>query len=406
MSSIFQKEFCDLIMDYKKIIMDNKMFFEDNKIQRYFSPGRVNLIGEHIDYNGGNVLPTAIDMGTYGFVSKRSDKEFHFRTHNELKTDTKIINVSNLEFSEKRSWANYCSGMLNGFIEAGYNINTGLNILVYGNLPTGSGLSSSASLEVLIGIILKEEFNFDISMLEIVKMGQNIENYYIGVNCGIMDQFAVGMSKKNMAIYLNTESLEYELVPMILGDYSLVITNTKKKRKLSESKYNERRTECDKGINILKDNGIMFDSICDLKTSEFNDVEHFLNDQDIRNRLKHAVYENKRTKDAVKALKNKDFIKFGQLMNESHDSLRDLYEVSCYELDTLVNSFRKHGAIGSRMTGAGFGGCTITLVKTSDLDSILSKVKSDYLSLIGYNAGFYPVKSSDGAKKLKDEVKL
>lgn len=389
-------------MNLKTIIKENIDFLNEQPVT-YFSPGRVNLIGEHVDYLGGNVFPTAINLGTYAFVTKRNDLEFHFLSHNFKEYGSKIVTLDQLEYQEERNWANYPSGMLQSFIKKGMNVTHGLNILVFGTLPNGAGLSSSASLEVLMGTLLREQFDFDISMLDIVKTAQIVENKYVGVNCGIMDQFAVGMSKKDTAIYLDTNTLDYQLVPLVLGDYTLVIANTNKKRSLSESKYNERREECDLGLEQVNEAGFSVDNLCDLTPIEYEVLQNKLVGGAVKNRVEHAVFENDRTKKAVIALNDGDLLRFGELMNLSHDSLRDLFEVSCYELDTLVDLFRKNGAMGSRMTGAGFGGCTISLVKTDIVDQVIKEVAKEYKEQIGYKASFYRCETNDGARRLSEE---
>lgn len=386
-------------MSLKEIIKNNQELLQGSP-NTYFSPGRVNLIGEHVDYLGGNVFPTGIDLGTYAFVTKRQDKEIHFLSENFKEKGVIIADLDNLVYKESDNWTNYCKGMFKAFQQKGVTFEHGYNILVYGTLPNGAGLSSSASLEVLIGTMIKYELNLDVDMVEIVKTAQDVENNFVGVNCGIMDQFAVGMSKENTAIYLNTNTLEYELVPLDLKDYTLVIANSNKKRALADSKYNERRSETDKGLDILQKNGVEVKELCDLSARDLEEVKHFISDPIISKRVHHAVHENQRTKDAVVALTKGDLLTFGTLMNQSHDSLRDDYEVSCKELDTLVDSFRTYGAIGARMTGAGFGGCAIALVKTDSLTDVLANVKSNYQRIIGYNADFYPVKTHDGANKL------
>lgn len=388
--------------DLKTIINENLDFLKSEP-EVFFSPGRVNLIGEHIDYLGGNVFPTAINLGTYAFVTKRDDFEFHFLSHNFKEYGTKIVTLDHLEYQEERNWANYPSGMIAAFLEKGIELDSGLNVLIYGTLPNGAGLSSSASLEVLMGTVLRDTYSFDIEMLDIVKIAQEVENNYVGVNCGIMDQFAVGMSKENTAIYLDTNTLDYELVPLVLGDYTLVISNTNKKRALADSKYNERRSECDEGLELVKELGFSVDNLCDLQVSDFEVIQNKLQSGVVKNRIEHAVLENDRTKRAVVALNNGDLEYFGRLMNLSHDSLRDLYEVSCHELDVLVELFRKEGAIGSRMTGAGFGGCTITLLPTSKVDNAIKNVSKEYEQRIGFKASFYACKTHDGARKLKEE---
>ena len=390
-------------MEIQNIIKKNSAFLTKEP-NIYFSPGRVNLIGEHIDYLGGNVFPTAINLGTYAFVTKRDDMEIHFLSYNFPEQGEKIVHLHDLKYRVKRNWANYPTGVLQDMIGKGLQVTSGLNILIYGTLPNSAGLSSSASLEVLMATVLKEEFNFEISMLDIVKLSQNVENNYIGVNCGIMDQFAVGMSRINKAIYLNTNTLEYELVPLELGEYTLVIANTNKKRALAESSYNERRSQSDLGLEILQLHGVKAKELCDITVEEFETVKHHLEDPIIKNRVEHGVYENHRVSEAVDSLTKGDIKRFGELMDQSHNSCRDLYEVSCRELDVLVDAFRKNKAIGARMTGAGFGGCAIALVPTKDLEESLKNVKDIYVKEVGYNADFYPVKTHDGTSKIKVEV--
>ncbi len=462
-------------MNYLKIAKKHEAFLGTD-FEVYFTPGRVNLIGEHIDYQGGKVFPIAIDLGTYAFVSKRDDFEFHFLSDNFLtfgemqigfKNFSKTINGSNkrdefdsnnkilknrnilqnrnilkdreklvnsykndnfvskmqsiifnrennlgtmynldLNFKSEDQWVNFPKGMIDYFLKSGNSFPHGLNILIYGNLPKASGLSSSASLEVLIGLVLKHEFSIKTDLFEIALIAKYVENRYIGVNCGIMDQFAVAMGKENNAIYLDTSSLEYVYIPLNMGEYSFLITNTNKSRSLVDSIYNERVNECNNALSIINKNIKKIDFICDLSVDEFESNRHIFSDEISLKRVGHIVGENRRTLAAVDALKSGNMQYFGQLMNESHDSLQYLYEVSCLELDTLVDSFRKHGAIGSRMTGAGFGGCTISLVKTDQLDTIISKVKEDYFKIIGYHASFYAVKASDGAKKIESEELL
>ncbi len=366
----------------------------------YFSPGRVNLIGEHIDYLGGRVLPTAITLGTYALVTKRIDNEFHFISDNFKSFDEIVVKSNDLEYSKLRKWANFPVGMIESFVKIGMKIPYGLNVLIYGTLPNGAGLSSSASLEVLMGVVLRDMYRFDISMIDIVKIAQSVENNYIGVNCGIMDQFAVGMSEKNKVIFLNTESLEYELVPLTLNDYVIVIGNTNKKRALSESKYNERRKECEVGLEIVKKSYQEINQLCELTLNDFALIENSF-DSVIKKRVKHAVTENYRTKKSVIALKNQNIEEFSKLINKSHESLKNDYEVSCKELDVLVESFRKHGALGARMTGAGFGGCIVSIVHKNLVEKLTESVQKEYLNKIGYEAEFYVCETSDGARKIK-----
>jgi galactokinase len=369
----------------------------------YFSPGRVNLIGEHIDYLGGRVFPSAISLGTYALVTKRADKEFHFISHNFLRFGSRVVTLEHLEYDSDRNWVNYLSGMIKFFIDRGVTIDHGLNIVVYGTLPNGAGLSSSASIEVLMGVILKDVFSVEISMIDMVRMAQDVENRYIGLQCGIMDQFAVGMSQQNTAIYLDTNTLDYELVPLDLKNHVILIGNTNKKRSLSSSKYNERRSECDKGLEILKADVPNLKALCELSSTQFEEYQHHIMDQTIYKRVHHAVTENERTKEAVVALKRNDITRFGELMNQSHESLKKNFEVSCYELDVMVESLQEHGAIGARMTGAGFGGCTVAIVPKNDVDTIIDKVRKDYNQQTKYKADFYICETHDGARPLTKE---
>jgi len=390
-------------MNLQTIINNNKEFL-NGVPDVYFSPGRVNLIGEYIDFLGGSVFPASISLGTYAFVTKREDKELHFLSEN-FKFHGKIVtSLEGIKYEKKDNWTNYCKGMFKIFQDKGVEFEHGYNILIYGTLPNGAGLSSSASLEVLIGEVINDQLNLHEKMFNIVQWAQNVENNFVGVNCGIMDQFAVGMGKENHAIHLNTNTLEYKLVPLDTGKYTLVIANTNKKRALADSKYNERRSQSDLGLEILQNNGVKAKELCDITVDEFEAVKYHLTDPIIKNRVEHGVYENHRVSEAVNSLTNGNILRFGELMNQSHDSCRDLYEVSCRELDVLVDAFKKNKAIGARMTGAGFGGCAIALVPTEDLEESLKNVKDIYVKEVGYNADFYPVKTHDGTSKIKVEV--
>ncbi len=366
-----------------------------NTYNTYFSPGRINLIGEHIDYLGGNVFPTAISLGTYAVVSKREDNELYFTSHNFQEQGTIIVSLNDLSYKKEDNWANYAKGMFKKYIDKGHTITHGLNILINGTLPNSSGLSSSASLEVLVGTIIREEYKIKISNIEIVLDSKDVENNYVGVNCGIMDQFAIGMSEKNKAIYLNTETLEYRQIPLELKEYALLIANTNKKRALADSYYNQRVNECKEAKEIINNNGFNIQELCELKYKDLDQTETFLSGV-LLQRVRHAITENHRTKKAVQNLIDGDLLSFGALLYESHRSLKNDYEVSCVELDTLVNSFRRNGAIGSRMTGAGFGGCAIALVPKKDIKKIIEKVEKDYKKIIGYETNIYKVEPSGG----------
>ena len=367
---------------------------------KFFSPGRVNLIGEHTDYNGGHVFPCAIHRGTYALVKKRDDKKFRMYSENFENLGIIEFLLDNLVNEKKHKWVNYPKGVVKMFIEAGYKIDSGFDVLFYGNIPNGSGLSSSASIEIVTSIILKDLYNLDIDMVEMVKLSQKAENQFIGVNSGIMDQFAVGMGKKDNAILLDCNTLKYSYAPVILKDEVLVIGNTNKKRGLADSKYNERRAECEEALKDLQKE-LDIQSLGELSIEEFNKSEKLIKNEINRKRAKHAVYENQRTIKAQKELMEGNLKEFGRLMNESHVSLRDDYEVTGIELDTMVEiAWNQEGVIGSRMTGAGFGGCTISIVKKNAVDKFIANVGKEYKERVGLNADFYVVNISDGAKKL------
>ena len=367
---------------------------------KFFSPGRVNLIGEHTDYNGGHVFPCAIHKGTYALVKKRDDKKFRMYSENFENLGIIEFLLDNLVNEKKHKWVNYPKGVVKMFIEAGYKIDSGFDVLFYGNIPNGSGLSSSASIEIVTSIILKDLYNLDIDMVEMVKLSQKAENQFIGVNSGIMDQFAVGMGKKDNAILLDCNTLKYSYAPVILKDEVLVIGNTNKKRGLADSKYNERRAECEEALKDLQKE-LDIQSLGELSIEEFNKSEKLIKNEINRKRAKHAVYENQRTIKAQKELMEGNLKEFGRLMNESHVSLRDDYEVTGIELDTMVEiAWNQEGVIGSRMTGAGFGGCTISIVKKDAVDKFIENVGKEYKEKVGLDADFYVVNISDGAKKL------
>ena len=367
---------------------------------KFFSPGRVNLIGEHTDYNGGHVFPCAIHKGTYALVKKRDDKKFRMYSENFENLGIIEFLLDNLVNEKEHKWVNYPKGVVKMFIEAGYKIDSGFDVLFYGNIPNGSGLSSSASIEIVTSIILKDLYNLDIDMVEMVKLSQKAENQFIGVNSGIMDQFAVGMGKKDNAILLDCNTLKYSYAPVILKDEVLVIGNTNKKRGLADSKYNERRAECEEALKDLQKE-LDIQSLGELSVEEFNKSEKLIKNEINRKRAKHAIYENQRTIKAQKELMEGNLEEFGRLMNESHVSLRDDYEVTGIELDTMVEiAWNQEGVIGSRMTGAGFGGCTISIVKKNAVDKFIANVGKEYKERVGLNADFYVVNISDGAKKL------
>lgn len=370
---------------------------EESGVDKFFAPGRVNLIGEHIDYNGGYVFPCALDFGTYAAARKRDDGKVRFATLNfDLRVE---IDVDDIRYKEEDDWTNYPKGVIREFIDKGHDVG-GFDILYYGNIPNGSGLSSSASLEVLTAVVVNELFDCKEDMVEMVKMSQRAENQFVGVNCGIMDQFASGMGKLNHAILLDCETLDYKYAPLKLDGYKIVIGNTKKRRGLADSKYNERRSECQYALECIQKE-LDIKNLCEMDVETFDKYKHLIEKDIPRDRAKHAVEENVRVKEAVEALNDGDIITFGKLMNASHESLRDLYEVTGVELDTMVEEARKiEGTIGSRMTGAGFGGCTVSIVKEDSVDEFIRVVGKNYEDRIGLVPEFYVANVGDGAGRI------
>lgn len=386
----------------KRLIKEFTDIFEVPGEALFFSPGRVNLIGEHTDYNGGMVFPCAITFGTYAVVSKRTDSCMRLFSNNFKEKGIIDVALQTLHYDKKDDWANYVKGVLYFLQQEGFEIPCGLNILIEGNIPNGAGLSSSASLEVLTGTILKETFQLPISKLDIIKLSQKAENQFVGMNCGIMDQFIIGMGKKDHAIALDTGTLEYTYAPVQLKQASIVIMNTNKQRGLTDSKYNERRAECEHALSQLQ-TVVKIKNLCDLKETEFEKVQHIITSSVERKRARHAVLENIRVKKAIAALEKNDIEEFGALMNASHISLRDDYEVTGIELDTLVESaWNQSGTIGARMTGAGFGGCAIAIVRNDDIEDFTAAVRREYTQAIGYEPDFYIASIGDGAGKLAE----
>ena len=368
--------------------------------KQFFAPGRVNLIGEHTDYNGGNVFPCAIDKGTYGLVKKRNDRKFRMYSENFADLGVMEFTLDELTNDKKHDWANYPKGVIKMFLEAGQKIDSGFDILFSGNIPNGAGLSSSASIEMLTAIVLKDLFHLSIDPVEMAQLGKKTENLFIGVNSGIMDQFAVAMGKKDHAILLDCNTLKYAYVPVVLKDEVIVIANTNKRRGLADSKYNERRAECDEALAELQTK-LPIKALGELSIEQFEANKNLIKSPVRQKRAKHAVYENQRTLKAQKELSAGNLTEFGKLMNQSHISLRDDYEVTGVELDTLAAlAWEQPGVVGSRMTGAGFGGCTVSIVKKDKVDDFIKNVGEAYKNKIGYAADFYIASVSDGAKKL------
>ena len=370
------------------------------EVQTYFAPGRINLIGEHTDYNGGNVFPCAITLGTYGLIGKREDSTVNLYSENFPNIGVISFDIKELQYKKEDNWANYPKGVIKYLTEAGHTIDSGFDMVIYGNIPNGAGLSSSASIELLMGVALEELFGLTVERLDLIQIGKKVENEFIGVNSGIMDQFAVGMGQKDKAILLDTNTLDYELVPIKLTNHVIVIMNSNKRRELADSKYNERRSECEQALSELQ-SVLDVRTLGDLDEATFEANKHVISSEVLVRRAKHAVYENQRTLKATKALKAGDLMTFGKLMNESHLSTQEDYEVTGIELDTLVHSaWKQPGVIGARMTGAGFGGCAIAIVQKENTEEFIKEVGSEYESKIGYAAEFYIAEISDGAKVL------
>lgn len=382
-----------MIEEFKNI------FNVKEEVYGFFAPGRVNLIGEHTDYNGGHVFPCALTFGTYAVAHKRHDSRIRMLSKNFEDLGIIQTDIDELVYDKNHDWANYPKGIIKTLREAGFVIDKGMDIMFLGNIPNGAGLSSSASIELVTCVALKKLFRLDVEMLEMVKLSQRSENSFNGVNCGIMDQFACGMGRKDHAMLLNTTTLEYKYVPARLEGISIVIANTNKRRGLTDSKYNERRKQCEEALAALQQK-LNITSLGDLTEEEFEENKQLITDEAQRKRARHAVYENLRTIKAVDALSKGDFKSFGKLMDASHISLRDDYEVTGIELDTLVSAAWESGAVGSRMTGAGFGGCTVNLVYNDCIPDFIEKVGRIYLDKIGYRADFYVASIGDGARQI------
>ncbi len=387
----------------KQSVLENfeNVFGKREGIKTYFAPGRVNLIGEHTDYNGGHVFPCALTIGTYAAVAKRDDRVVQFYSVNQDRFGVYGVNLDDIDtINDQAGWTNYPIGVIWAFAGRGMKLDKGFDMVINGNIPNGSGLSSSASLEVLTGFILRDLYGFDVTNQDIALIGQYSENNYNGCNCGIMDQFASAMGKENNAIFLDTADLSYEYAPIKLDGAKIVIANTNKKHKLTDSQYNARRSMCEEALAILQKT-VDIKGLGDLSIEEFEAHKDVLTDPDMQKKAKHAVYENQRTIEAVKALKAGDIKHFGELMRQSHESLRDDYDVTGVELDTLAEeAWKIPGVIGSRMTGGGFGGCTVSIVKDEAVEDFKRIVGENYLKKIGYEATFYTVEIGGGPQEI------
>ncbi|MFL6518476.1 MAG: galactokinase [Bacillus sp. (in: firmicutes)] len=387
----------------------NKAFLDMFQVlprQAFFAPGRINLIGEHTDYNGGHVFPCAITYGTYAVARKREDKVIRLYSTNFPEKGMIEFNLSELDFMKEHNWANYPKGMIRYILEAGYEIPSGFDCAIEGNIPNGAGLSSSASIELLTGVLVNGLFQLEIPRLDLIKIGKKVENEFIGVNSGIMDQFAIGMGMKDAGILLDCQTLKYEYAPIHLADYKILIMNTNKRRELADSKYNERRGECEEALALLQQK-LPIEALGQLSEAEFDENQYLITNETVRKRAKHAVYENMRTIKALEELRLGNLEAFGQLVNQSHVSLRDDYEVTGLELDTLVEAaWKQPGVLGSRMTGAGFGGCAIAIVANEEVENFISNVGAAYLEKISYEAEFYVASIGDGAKEIQMEESI
>ncbi|MCR5626544.1 MAG: galactokinase [Lachnospiraceae bacterium] len=377
--------------------------FGDGDMRLFFAPGRVNMIGEHTDYNGGHVFPCALTLGTYGVIRKREDDKLKFTSLNIQAGKVYESSLPDLKYEKEDDWTNYAKGVFWAYLRKGCKIDKGADIMISGNIPAGSGLSSSASLEVLIGLMIRELYGFDnIDMVDVALLGQKAESEFVGMNCGIMDQFASAMGKEGQAIFLDTSTLEYDYAPLELKDAHIVITNSNVKHELASSEYNTRRNECREALKDIQAVEPEFKTLGEMTNEDFERLKGSIKEENVMRRARHAVGENIRAIDAVEALKANDIEKFGRLMNASHVSLRDDYEVSCPELDYLASlAWETEGVIGSRMTGGGFGGCTVSIIKNDAIDGYKKKVSEKYKEKYGLDAEFYVIDPGEGAHEIK-----
>ncbi len=376
-----------------------EVYGDEGEIRGYMAPGRVNLIGEHIDYNGGHVFPCALTVGNYAIVRKRNDDKIRFYSANYKKGGIYNTSLSDLVYSQKAFWTNYPKGVMWTFEKYGYKITHGFDIYIWGNIP-GSGLSSSAAMEVVMAVMLKDYFHFDVDGIKIAQMTQYSENNFNNMNCGIMDQFASSMGKKDMAIYLDCATLKYDYIPLVLKGYKIIVINSNKPHSLASSHYNDRRKECEYALKCLQ-KSVKIDSLCQLTPEEFSFYQSNIPDSTARSRAYFAVNEENRTKLAVKALKANDIETFGSLISESGDGLRFDYDATCKEIDILVDAAKKQkGCVGSRETGGGWGGNTISIVKEEDVEAFINNVKEEYKSKTGLEAGIHELDVGDGGRRL------
>lgn len=367
----------------------------------FFAPGRVNLIGEHIDYNGGHVFPCGITQGTYVAIGQRDDRAIHCYSMNFSDKGVMKTSLDQLVYAKDDGWINYVKGMVKYLQEAsGQQLDGGFNLVVYGNIPNGAGLSSSASIELAVGLAVDEMYGLGVDRLTLIKLGQRVENEFFGLNTGIMDQFAIGMAQADQAIFLDTNTLEYSMVPADFKDHVILIMNTNQRRELADSKYNKRRQQCEQALADLQTE-LDIQTLGDLSSEAFEQHKQLITDEVLRRRAKHAVYENERTLQAKEALTAGDLSAFGKLLDESHRSLRDDYEITGEALDTIVSeAWQQESVLGARMTGAGMGGCAIALVHKDQAEAVIQAIGPAYQEAIGLEAEFYIAEVGDGAKTL------
>ena len=390
-------------MTKPNLVHEFQSIFNRNETPRtFFAPGRINLIGEHTDYNGGHVFPAAISFGTYALAQTRDDQKVRFYSLNFSASGIIECDLNDLAYHEAHDWANFPKGMIQYMRDNGFNISTGLDILFYGDIPNSAGLSSSASIEMVTGVLLEGLFKLTIDRVKMIQLGQQVENNYIGVNSGIMDQFAIGKGKRDHAILLNCQTLAYRYAPIQLADHVIMIIHSNKQRTLAGSKYNERRAQCDQALADLQKE-LSIESLGDLTKEKFEQYKHLIKDDVNQKRAKHAVYENIRTLEALEELQQGNLDRFGLLMNESHQSLRFDYEVTGIELDTIVEAaWAQPGVVGARMTGAGFGGCAIAIVEKDQSSAFKKNVNKIYSDTVGYEATFYTAAIGDGAREITE----
>ena len=367
----------------------------------FFAPGRVNLIGEHIDYNGGHVFPCGITQGTYVAIGQRDDRAIHCYSMNFSDKGVMKTSLDQLVYAKEDGWINYVKGIVKYLQEAsGQQLDGGFNLVVYGNIPNGAGLSSSASIELAVGLAVDQIYGLGVDRLTLIKLGQRVENEFFGLNTGIMDQFAIGMAQADQAIFLDTNTLEYSMVPADFKDYVILIMNTNQRRELADSKYNKRRQQCEQALADLQTE-LDIQTLGDLSSEAFEQHKQLITDEVLRRRAKHAVYENERTLQAKEALTAGDLSAFGKLLDESHRSLRDDYEITGEALDTIVSeAWQQESVLGARMTGAGMGGCAIALVHKDQAEAVIQAIGPAYQEAIGLEAEFYIAEVGDGAKAL------